>query len=334
MKALKITGYGRLSKNLQFQECEVPEIKATDVLIEVYAASINPIDYKTVKGATRILHKLQFPSPIGFDVAGIIKEVGTQVINYKPGDAVFARVESDRPGTIAEFIAVASSVIAKKPDAISFTEAAAIPLVGLTSLQAFEMAKLKRGQKVLIHAGSGGIGSFAVQLAKYIGAEVFTTTSTNNVEWVKSLGADRVFDYTKENYLDELSDIDFVYDTIGGKHTRNAFKILKKKGAVINLTGPVIDILSQKELGISPLLRPLFFLLSLSVRKHIKRNQALYRFFLMEPNGEQLQYIANLMEKGHVNAIIDSVYTFNKAIDALLKLEQGHAKGKIVIQMK
>ncbi|MFA9389913.1 MAG: NADP-dependent oxidoreductase [Prolixibacteraceae bacterium] len=334
MKALKITGYGNLVNHLEFQNCPLPVVHQNDVLIEVHAASINPIDYKTVKGAARIISKLHFPAPIGFDVSGVIVDKGSTVTQFKLGDEVFARVGGDRPGTLAELIAVDASFIALKPTSVSHEEAASIPLVGLTTLQAFQMAGLKAGQKVLIHAGSGGIGSFAVQLAKNIGAEVYTTTSTKNVEWVKALGADRVFDYKTENYLDEISEVDFIYDTIGGEHTRNAFKIVKSGGAVINLTGPVIDRQSQIELGLSPLLRPVFAVMGLGIKSSIRKKKALYRFFLMEPNGAQLHQIAKLMEDGKIKAIIDSVYPFDKAIDALLYLELGHARGKVIVKVK
>lgn len=334
MKALQITGYGNLSKKLRFQECPIPEYGENDVFIKVKAASFNPIDFKMVKGYTRILRKIQFPATIGYDVAGVVQAVGSKVTRFKEGDEVFASVDYLRQGTIAEYAVSSEATFALKPSNFSFEEAATIPLVGLTTYQAFQMAKLKAGQKVLIHAGSGGVGTFAIQYAKALGAIVYTTTSTSNLSWVKQLGADHVYDYTAENYLDHLADIDFVYDTVGKHYTTEAFQVLKQGGAVINLPGLFIDRQSQLELGLSPLLRPVFALLGLRIRHLIKSKKALYRFLLMSTNGKDLEQIVRLIEAGKIKAVIDSVYKFEEAIQALEKLKKGHSKGKIVITMK
>ncbi|MBN2807087.1 MAG: NADP-dependent oxidoreductase [Prolixibacteraceae bacterium] len=334
MKALQLTGYGKLSAKLKFQDCLVPVYGEHDVLIKVKAAGINPIDYKMVKGYTRILRKIQFPATIGYDVAGVVQAVGAKVSRFKAGDEVFASVDYLRQGTIAEYAVALEGTLALKPSNLSFIEAASIPLVGLTSYQAFQLGQLKAGQKVLIHAGSGGVGTFAIQYAKALGAIVYTTTSTKNVEWVKHLGADRVFDYTAETYLDHLSEIDFVYDTVGKHYTSEAFQVLKQGGAVINLPGPFIDRQSQIELGLSPLLRPVFALLGMQIKPLIKKKKALYRFLLMDTNGNDLEQIARFIEAGKIKAVIDSVYKFEEAILALEKLKNGHAKGKIVITME
>jgi len=334
MKALQITGYGNLTKKLSFQECAVPHFGEYDVLIKVMAASVNPIDYKMVQGYTRILRKIQVPATIGYDVAGVVQAVGSKVSRFKVGDEVFASVDYLRQGSFAEYAVTSESTLALKPFNMNFEEAATIPLVGLTTCQAFRLGNLKAGQKILIHAGSGGVGTFAIQYAKALGAIVYTTTSTKNVEWVKLLGADRVFDYTTENYLDQLSDIDFVYDTVGKHYTSEAFQVLKQGGAVINLPGPFIDRQSQIELGLSPLLRPVFALLGLRIKPLIKKKKALYRFLLMSTNGKDLEQIVRLIEAGKIKAVIDSVYKFEEAILALEKLKNGHAKGKIVITME
>ena len=192
MKALQITGYGDVKNNLVFSEVEKPTIKDNQVLIEIHSASVNPIDYKIIEGLLKQIRKLTFPCPIGFDVAGIVVERGSNVTNLKVGDEVYSRVPSKSPGTFAEYIAVDSDVVCLKPSNLNFSESASLPLVGLTTIQSFDKASLKSGNKVLIHAGSGGIGTFAIQYAKSKGAYVYTTTSTKNVEWVKELGADRV----------------------------------------------------------------------------------------------------------------------------------------------
>lgn len=334
MKALQITGYGKLSEKLQFRVCPIPDYGDDDVLIKVKAAAVNPIDYKMVQGYTRILRKIHFPASIGYDVAGVVQAVGAKVQRLKPGDEVFACVDYLRQGTIAEYAVTSAETVALKPANLNFIEAASIPLVGLTTYQSFRLGKLKAGQKILIHAGSGGVGTFAIQYAKALGAIVYTTTSTKNVAWVEGLGADRVFDYTKENYADHLSDIDFVYDSLGGHYTKDAFKILKRGGVVINLPGPFIDRQSQLELGLSPLLQPVFSLLGLRIKPFIKKKEALYRFLLMDTKGNDLEQISRFIEAGKIKAVIDSVYKFEEAILALEKLKNGRAKGKIVITME
>lgn len=334
MKTLIIKKYGKLSDSLSFEDAEVPEVGENDILIDIHAASINPIDYKTVKGATRLLIPMKLPAKIGFDVSGVVIEKGAKVVSFNIGDEVFARVGGDRPGTLAEKIAVDQKFIARKPKNISHNEAASVPLVGLTTWQAFKKADLKAGQKVLIHAGSGGIGSFAIQLAKDIGATVYTTTSTKNAEWVKALGADRVIDYNKESYDDAVEDVDLVYDTLGGKHVNRSFKVLKKGGKLINLTGPIIDKEAVDQLNVNVVLRFLFWVLRFSLAPLKRRKNIEYRFFLMEPKGSHLQEIADRMEKGKIKAVIDSVFPFDESIQALEKLQTGRAKGKIVIEMK
>ncbi|SFC36533.1 NADP-dependent oxidoreductase [Kaistella jeonii] len=223
MKALQIKGYGDIESNLAFNEIEKPTINDNQVLIEVFVASTNPIDYKIIEGLLKQVIKLNFPTGIGYDLAGVVREKGKNVFGLKVGDEVFSSVPQKSRGSFAEFIAVDENMVCLKPKNLNFEEVAALPMVGLTTIQAFERGNLKSGDKILIHAGSGGIGSFAIQYAKSIGAFVYTTTSTPNISWVKELGADRVIDYKTENYLDIVKDIDFVYDTLGGKYTVDAF---------------------------------------------------------------------------------------------------------------
>ena len=215
MKILQIKGYGDIKSNLSFSEIEKPTISDNQVLIEVYAASINPIDYKIVEGALKQIRKLTFPAPIGFDVSGVVIKKGNNVNHLNVGDEIYSRVPSDSPGTFSEFIAINADVVCLKPSNLDFIESSSLPLVGLTTIQSFNKANLKSGDKVLIHAGSGGIGTFAIQYAKSKGAYVYTTTSTKNVNWVKELGADRVIDYKTENYLKEFYDLSNTTDIKG-----------------------------------------------------------------------------------------------------------------------
>ena len=190
MKVLQIVKYGTLKDGLSLNKTTKPSINATDILIETKAAGLNPIDYKMVMGGLKDLVPLDLPSTIGFDVSGVVVEKGTRVTDFEIGDAVYARVPQKQMGTVADYVAVDNSVVSKKPENISFEEAASLPLIGLTSIQVLERVGLKQGDRILIHAGSGGVGSFAIQYAKAKGAYVYTTTSTKNVEWVKALGAD------------------------------------------------------------------------------------------------------------------------------------------------
>ncbi|MEM7182166.1 MAG: NADP-dependent oxidoreductase [Spirochaetota bacterium] len=333
MRALQITGYGDIENNLQFNEIEKPAIDDKQVLIEVHSAGVNPIDYKIIEGAMKQLQKLSFPAPIGFDVSGIVVETGAKVNHLKIGDAVYSRVPSQAPGTFAEFVAVDANVVTVKPNNLSFEEASGLPLVGLTTIQSFDYAKLKTGDKVLIHAGSGGIGAFAIQYAKSKGAYVYTTTSTKNIAWVKDLGADRVIDYKTENYLDIAKDLDIVYDTLGGKYTLESFDVIKKGGKVVTLVGDV-DEETAKELGLNGIIRFILALKRKKITKKIKEKSAYYKLAIMKPNGEQLMAIKTLVESGSIKSIMDKTFEFTDSIQALLYQKSGRAKGKITIKLK
>lgn len=333
MKALQIKGYGDIKSNLAFAEVEKPSIRDNEVLIEIHSAAVNPIDYKIIEGLLKQIRKLTFPCPIGFDVAGIVVEKGSNVKHLNIGDEVYSRVPSETPGTFAEYIAVDSQVVCLKPSNLSFSEAASLPLVALTTIQSFDKAGLKSGDKVLIHAGSGGIGTFAIQYAKSKGAYVYTTTSTKNVQWVRELGADRVIDYKTENYLEVVKDIDIVYQTLGGNYTLDAFKVIKDGGKVVSLVGD-IDGETAKELGLNGIIRFLLAMKRRKITKQIKQKSAYYKFILMAPNGKQLNDLKTLAEDNLIKPVIDKVFPFSDAVDAVLHQKSGRAKGKIIIKMK
>lgn len=333
MKALQIVGYGEIAKNVEFKEVQKPNVGHHQLLIEVYAASINPIDYKIIGGAMKNIKKLSFPAPIGFDVAGKVVQKGDNITNFNLGDEVFARVPTDAPGTFAELIAVDQQAACQKPSNLSFIEAASIPLVGLTTLQSFQKAQLKSGDKVFIHAGSGGVGSFAIQYAKAQGAYVYTTTSSKNVDWVKDLGADRVIDYKKEDYLEIIDEVDIVFDTLGGSYTKDAFKILKEGGKVISIAGDP-DNETAKELGLNGFIRFLLKLKRFRLDQLVKEKNAYYKFIMMHANGAQLNEIKEYIENNYISAIIDKEYPFAEAVNALEYVKKGHTKGKVVLKMK
>ena len=326
MKVLQIVKYGELKDGLSFSETAKPSINATDILIETKATGLNPIDYKLVSGGLKDMVPLDLPSTIGFDVSGVILEKGADVNGFEVGDAVYARVPQNQMGTVAEYVAVDSTVVSKKPENISFEEAAGLPLIGLTSIQALERVGLKEGDRVLIHAGSGGVGSFAIQYAKTKGAYVYTTTSTKNVEWVKALGADRVIDYKKEDYKSIVSDLDIVFDTLGDDYTLEAFQIIKEGGKVTSIAS-VPDEETAAMMGMKG------YQLPKNLSKLIDAKSANYKFTWMQPNGEQLDAISAIVKDEKIKPIIDKVYAFEDGIEAYLYLATGRAKGKVIINL-
>jgi|TARA_B110000285_G_scaffold156522_1_gene174667 NADPH:quinone reductase-like Zn-dependent oxidoreductase len=327
MKALQIIKYGEIKESLVFNEVIKPSIQANDVLIEVKAAAINPIDKLVVLGYLQEMLPLPLPSTSAYDVSGIVVEKGNEVSNFEIGDLVYSRVPQEQMGTLAEFVAVNSVAVSKKPGNISFEEAASIPLAGLTALQSLENAGIKENDKVLIHAGSGGVGSLAIQYAKSKGAYVYTTTSTTNVDWVKDLGADRVIDYKKEDYKTIAKDLDIVFDTLGNDYTTEAFQVIKKGGTVVTIIG-AMDEETAKMFGIQD------YKLPEDLAKAISDKNATYKYIYMHPNGEQLGEIKSLVEDEKIKPVIDKVYPFSESIEAFSHLASGRAKGKIVVKIK
>src|SRR6266498_4572526 len=238
MKALVLKRYGGLDQ-VAFADIARPALKPGEILVQVHAAGLNPIDYMIPKGTFKPMLRFQLPATLGSDLAGVVVEVGSRVTRFKPGDAVFASIFDLGTGALAEFAVVPENAAALKPANLDFVHAASIPMVGLTSWQALkEREKLKPGHKVFIPAGSGGIGTFAIQLAKHLGAKVGTTTSTGNVELVKSLGADEVIDYQKQEFEKVLRDYDVVLGTVRGDAIKKSLRILKSNSSVISLVGP------------------------------------------------------------------------------------------------
>lgn len=327
MKALQIVKYGEIKDSLAFNEVSKPSVQSNDVLIEVKAAAINPIDKSIILGNLQSLIPIPFPSTSAYDVSGVVVEKGSDVSNFEIGDLVYSRVPQEQMGTLAEYVAVNHQAVSKKPGNISFEEAASLPLAGLTALQSLENVGIKANDKVLIHAGSGGVGSFAIQYAKAKGAYVYTTTSTKNVKWVKELGADRVIDYKTEDYKTIVKDADIVFDTLGGNYTLEAFEVVKRGGKVVSVAGGVIDEEVAKMFGMTNYKLPEAF------TNLINKTGASYKFIFMHPNGTHLNQIKSLVEDEKIKPVIDKVYPFSESIEAFLHLATGRAKGKIVIKM-
>lgn len=326
MKALQLIKYGEIKDSLAFNEVSKPTVQAKDVLIEIKAAAINPIDKSIVLGNLQSLLPIPLPSSVAYDVSGIVVEKGTEVNDFEIGDRVYSRVPQEQMGTIAEFIAVTDMAVSKKPGNITFEEAAGLPLAGLTALQSLEYAKIKENDKVLIHAGSGGVGSFAIQYAKAKGAYVYTTTSTSNVEWVKQLGADRVIDYKKEDYKSIAKDVDIVFDTLGKDYSIESFEVVKQGGIVVSVVGP-LDEASAKMFGMAD------YTLPEELAKASSDKNAEYKFIFMHPNGAHLNEIKALVEDDLIKPIVETVYPFEESIKAYTHLATGRSKGKIVIKI-
>jgi NADPH:quinone reductase-like Zn-dependent oxidoreductase len=326
MKALQIVKYGDIKEGLAFTEVAKPTLQATEVLIEVKAAAINPIDNSILLGKLQGMLPIALPTTSGYDLSGIIIEKGNEVNNFEIGDVVYSRVPQEQMGTLAEFVAVTNDAVSKKPGNISFEEAASLPLAGLTALQSLEYAGIKENDTVLIHAGSGGVGSFAIQYAKAKGAYVYTTTSTSNLEWVKELGADRVIDYKTEDYKSIAKDIDIVFDTLGQNYSLESFEVIKKGGQVVSIVGP-LDEATAKIFGMTD------YKLPEELTKACREKNAAYKFIFMHPNGVHLNEIKSMIEDEKIKPIIDKVYPFSESIEAFIHLASGRAKGKIVIKI-
>ncbi len=333
MKAYTISRYSKEDK-LQLTDVPRPVAKENEVLIEVHSASINQLDLKLKSGEFKMLLSYKFPLILGHDVAGVVVGVGAKVSHFKVGDEVFARPADFRIGTFAEFIAVSENDLAPKPKNISMEQAASIPLVSLTVWQAFvEKAKLKKGQKVFIQAGSGGVGTIAIQLAKHLGATVATTTSTANFELVKSLGADVVINYKTQDFETILKDYDLVLNSQDEKTLEKSLRILKPGGKVISISGPP-DVPFAKEIGLSWLMRTVISFLSRKVRKQAKQLNVDYSFLFMQANGKQLSEIGKLIETDVIRPVVDKVLPFEQMNEAMSYVSSGRAKGKVIVKVK
>ena len=325
MKAMIIDKYVKVP--MRMAEVPIPEINEHEVLAEIHAASINPIDFKIRDGKVKMLLKYEMPLILGNDFSGVITKVGSKVTHFKVGDEIYARPRKNKIGTFAEYIAIHEDDIALKPKNLSFEEAASIPLVGLTSYQALhDIMHLQKGQKILIHAGSGGVGTFAIQLAKIMGATVTTTASEVGSDLVKSLGADQIINYKTEKFEEILKDYDAVFDTIGGTTLKKSFDIVSVSGMPNARFG--------KEFGSGFFKTFLFSLASKKLTALEKKHNAQYSFLFMKPSGDQLRIIANYIEAGKIKPVIDRVFPFEDAQKAMEYSEAGRAKGKIIVKIK
>ena len=333
MKAFTITRYNKKGV-LQLVDLPQPIIKENEVLVEIHSASVNQLDVKISTGEFKLLLPYKFPLILGHDVAGTITKAGSKVSRFKVGDEVFARPADFKIGTFAEYIAVNENDVALKPKDITMEQAVSFPLVALTVWQAFvEKAKLKKGQKVFIQAGSGGVGTIAIQLAKHLGATVATTTSADSFDLVKSLGADIVIDYKTQDFETMLKDYDLVLNSQDGKTLEKSLKILKSGGRVVSISGPP-DVTFAKEIGLPWFMKTVVFFLSRKVKKLAKKRHVNYSFLFMQANGKQLAEISSLIEAGIIRPIIDKIFPFEQTKEAMSYVASGRAKGKVIVKVR
>jgi NADPH:quinone reductase-like Zn-dependent oxidoreductase len=333
MRAFIVDRYGR-GGALRAGELPEPEVGECDVLVQVHAAGVNVLDAKIRDGEFKLILPYRPPFVLGNDVAGVVVRVGARVRKFAPGDEVYARPDKKRIGTFAEFIAVNEDDLAPKPRRLTMAEAAAIPLVGLTAWQALvEIADLRKGQQVFIQAGAGGVGTFAIQLAKHLGATVATTTSAANIDLVRRLGVDVVIDYRKDEFETVLHDYDVVLNSQDNETLRKSLRVLKPGGRLISISGPP-DPAFAREIGKPWILRPVMRVLSHRIRKAATRRQVRYSFLFMRANGDQLREITGLIDAGVIEPVMDRVFPFESTNEAMAYLDKGRAKGKVVVQVK
>lgn len=333
MKAFAIDSY-KSRAGMTLRDVPMPEVGDGDVLVEIHATSANLLDAKIRDGIFKPVLRYRLPLILGNDLAGVVVAVGSRVTRFKVDDEVYARPDKDRIGTFAEFIAVAEADLALKPKSLTMEEAAAVPLVALTAWQVLvERANLKAGQTAFIQAGSGGVGTIAIQLAKHLGANVVTTTGTSNVGWVKELGADRVIDYKTEKFEDLVSGVDVFLDSQEGKDSDKTLSVIKPGGKLIGIAGPLdARFADENKLGI--VMKAVAALMSFGLRRRARRKGVSYDFVFMRAEGEQLAKIAALIDAGVIRPVVDRVFPFEQAPEALAHVESGRAKGKVVVKVR
>lgn len=333
MLAFVMAGYGGPEKTA-IREVERPSPGTGDVLVQVRAAGLNPVDFKTRGGMLKVIQSYPMPQVMGNELAGVVAAVGDGVKRFAPGDRVFARVGKDRLGAFAEFALVQQDHLALIPPSLDFAQAAAMPLAGLTALQALrDELGVGPGQRVFISAGAGGVGTFAIQIAKALGAHVITTASPRGRELVERMGADEVIDYTAQEFEHQVRDVDAAFELVGGDTLSRTFGVVKRGGRVVSVAGLPEPTTATKDLGRGFPLTALFWAISLKFRMQAKRHGVSYRYLFMHPSGNELAELGAMAEAGQVEPVIDRTWPLAQASEAMAYLEAGHAKGKVVLTM-
>lgn len=333
MRAYVLKHYGG-PEGAQLMDVPPPATRPRDILVAVRAAGLNPVDFKFRQGKLRAILRPKLPFVLGNELAGEVIAVGSDVKRFRVGDRVFARVAKDRAGAFAEQACVDEDDAALMPRDLDFAAAAAVPLAALTALQALrdELA-VKPGQKVFISGGAGGVGSFAIQIAKWLGAQVTTTASKRGEALVRLLGCDEVIDYTSQHISKTEARFDAGFDLIGGNTLEQMFEIMKPGTRVVSVAGVPEPQMAIKDLGGRRTLAAILWMISYGIRSRARRAGVSYRYLFMHPSGSDLAQLADLIEQGKLKVIVDKAYPFASIAEALAYVESGRAKGKVVVTM-
>jgi NADPH:quinone reductase-like Zn-dependent oxidoreductase len=333
MRAFVLTRYGG-PEVMELRDVPRPQPAAGELLVRVQAAGLNPVDFKTRQGMTRVLFSYPLPIAAGNELSGIVQACGAGVTRFAVGDRIYARVDKRQLGAFAEYACVAESFAAHMPKSIDFATAAAVPLAGLTALQALrDELHVSPGQRIFIPGGAGGVGTFAIQLARWLGAHVATTASARGEALVRKLGAQEVVDYTRERFEDKLHDYDGAFDLIGGDTLARAFSVVKRGGRIVSVAGMPEPETARKDLDGSIKLTALFWIISAGSRWRARRHGVHYRYLFMHPSGEDLALFTQLIDDKKLEVIVDRVFPFDQIKDAFAHLETGRAKGKVVVRI-
>jgi NADPH:quinone reductase-like Zn-dependent oxidoreductase len=333
MRAFVLTQYGGPDAT-ELREVPEPQPGPREILVRVHAAGLNPVDYKIREGKLKMIHRYHLPIVLGNEFAGTVQALGDGAARFAEGDRVFARVEKERLGAFAELACVGEDLAAEMPASLDFDRAAGVPLAGLTALQCLrEELRVTKGQRIFVSGGAGGVGTFAIQLAKWLGAEVTTTASPRGEALVRRLGADHVIEHTSRHFEDELRDFDCALDLVGGETLARMFAIVKRGGLVVSIAGMPEPETACKDLGRGAGLAALFWLASFRTRMQARKHGVRYRYWFMHPSGAELEELARLVNEKKLEVVVDRVFPFADISKAMSYLEQGHAKGKVVVRM-
>jgi alcohol dehydrogenase len=328
-----LTRYGGPSA-MELRDVPEPSPGSGEVLIQVHAAGLNPIDYKVRQGKLRLLSRMDLPMVAGSELSGVVTKAGAGVTRLAVGDRVFARVDKSKLGAYASFAVVEESLVGTMPESLDFADAAGLPLAGLTALQVLrDGLGVRPGNRIFISGGSGGVGTLAIQLATWMGAEVATTASPRGAELVRSLGASIVIDYREQRFADVLRDYDGAFDLTGGRDLLDSFAILKPGATTVSIAAIPEPGDARSDLGAGPIASALLWAANGKIRRRARRRGVGYRHMFMRPSGTDLDLLAGLVDKGRLRTVTDRVFPFERIDDAFAYLEQGHAKGKVVVQL-
>ncbi|MCW4460625.1 NADP-dependent oxidoreductase [Sphingomonas sp. BT-65] len=333
MRALLLTRYGG-PEAAELRSAARPIPGPGQLLVRVRAAGLNPVDFKTREGKLKVIQRYSLPVVMGNELAGVVEAMGAGVTRFAIGDRIFARVPKSSMGAFAEYAVLPEPVAAAIPPSLDFETAAGVPLAGLTALQALrDELDLRPGSRVFIPGGAGGVGTFAIQIAKWLGAEVTTTASLRGKALVERLGADVVIDYTAQDFADQVRDMDGVFDLVGGDTLAKSFGVVKPGAKVVSVAALPEPQTAFKDLNRGPALAALFWLASYTLRARARRHGATYRYLFMHPSGSELTELARLIEQGKLEPVIDRVFPFDQIGEAFAHLESGRAKGKVVVRI-